>query len=130
MKNLLNSTEIATVFLDNALRVRRFTEQATKIIKLIPGDIGRPVTDLAADVLYPELTDDARDVLRTLVSVEKPIATRDGRWFAMRLMPYRTMDDRIDGVVITFTDLTVVRKLEAELRAQQVAPKGVRRNEN
>ena len=67
MKNLLNSTDIATVFLDNDLRVRRFTTQATKLIKLIPGDVGRPVTDLASDLLYPELAEDAREVLRTLV---------------------------------------------------------------
>ena len=119
MKNLLNSTEIATVFLDGALRVRRFTEKATKIISLIPGDMGRPVTDLASDLLYPDLAADAREVLRSLVSVEKLTAARDGRWFAMRLMPYRTMDDRIDGVVITFTDMSVVKKFEAELRAQQ-----------
>ena len=118
MKNLLNSTEIATLFLDNALRVRRFTQQATAIIKLIPGDVGRPITDLASNLLHPELTQDAREVLRTLVPLEKTLETLDGRWFAMRLMPYRTMDDRIDGVVITFTNMTVVKKLEAELRAQ------------
>jgi two-component system CheB/CheR fusion protein len=118
MKNLLNSTEIATVFLDNALRVRRFTEQATRIIKLIPGDVGRPVTDLASDLLYPELADDAREVLRTLASVEKTIAARDGRWFAMRIMPYRTMDNRIDGVVLTFTDNTAAKKLEAQMLAR------------
>lgn len=116
MKNLLNSTEIATVFLDEKLRVRRFTEQATEIIQLIPGDIGRPITDLANSLLYPKLADDARDVLRTLIPVEKAIAISDGRWFALRLMPYRTLDNRIDGVVITFTDMSVVRKLEASLQ--------------
>ena len=115
MKNLLNSTEIATLFLDGELRVRRFTEQATKIIKLIPGDVGRPVTDLASDLIYPELAADAREVLRTLVAVEKPLTTRDGRWFAMRLMPYRTLDDRIDGVVITFADITKTKRKEAAL---------------
>jgi two-component system CheB/CheR fusion protein len=124
MKNLLNSTEIATVFLDNQLHVRRFTEKASKIIKLIPGDAGRPVTDLATDLLYPELADDAREVLRSLVSVDKPVATRDGRWYAVRLMPYRTMDDRIDGVVITFMDITATKKLESELRAGHASGKG------
>jgi two-component system CheB/CheR fusion protein len=117
MKNLLNSTHIATLFLDNALRIRRFTEQATKIIQLIPGDVGRPVTDLASDLLYPQLVADAREVLRTLVPVEKSLTTGDGRWFELRLMPYRTLDDRIDGVVMTFNDITVAKKLEAELRA-------------
>ena len=118
MKNLLNSTDIATLFLDNDLSVRRFTTQATKIIKLIPGDIGRPITDLASDLLYPELTDDAHEVLRKLGFSEKAINTRDGRWFTVRIMPYRTLDDRIDGVVITFTDITVSKTLEAKLRGQ------------
>jgi two-component system CheB/CheR fusion protein len=116
MKNLLNSTDIATLFLDNNFNVRRFTTQATKLIKLIPGDIGRPITDLASDLLYPELVDDAREVLRKLGFVEKPVNTRDGRWFSVRIMPYRTLDDRIDGVVITFSDITVAKTLEAKLR--------------
>src|SRR4029077_12856758 len=81
MKNLLNSTDIATLFLDNELRVRRFTTQATKVIKLIPGDVGRPVTDLASDLLYPELPEDVRKVLAKLGFVEKVINARDGRWF-------------------------------------------------
>jgi len=116
MKNLLNSTEIATLFLDSAFNVRRFTTQATRIIRLAPGDAGRPITDIASDLLYPELLDDAREVLRTLHSVEKQITTQDGRWFATRIMPYRTLDNVIDGVVITFSDITAVKKLEAELR--------------
>jgi two-component system CheB/CheR fusion protein len=119
MKNLLNSTDIATLFLDIELNVRRFTPQATKIIKLIPGDVGRPVTDLATELRYPDLADDAHEVVRSLVPAEKPIAARDGRWFTVRIMPYRTMDDRIDGVVITFSDITVAKSLEAELRSRQ-----------
>ena len=115
-ENLLNSTDIATLFLDNELRVRRFSTQATKIIKLIPGDVDRPITDLATDLDYPEMVADARKVLKTLVSVEREVATRDGRWFAVRVMPYRTLDNRIDGVVITFTDITVAKTLEAKLR--------------
>jgi two-component system CheB/CheR fusion protein len=119
MKNLLNSTDIATLFLDKDLKVRRFTTQATKIIKLIPGDIGRPITDLGSDLLYPELPADAREVLQKLGFKEKPITTRDGRWFTVRIMPYRTLDDRIDGVVITFADITVAKTLEAKLRDNQ-----------
>jgi two-component system CheB/CheR fusion protein len=116
MKNLLNSTDIATLFLDGDLKVRRFTTQATKIIKLIAGDVGRPITDLASDLLYPELTTDAQEVLRKLGFVEKPVNARDGRWFTVRIMPYRTLDDRIDGVVITFADITAAKTLEAQLR--------------
>ena len=118
MKNLLNSTDIATLFLDNDLKVRRFTTQATKIIKLIPGDVGRPITDLASDLLYPELPTDAHEVLQKLGFAEKPVNARDGRWFTVRIMPYRTDDDRIDGVVITFADITTARTLEAKLRSQ------------
>lgn len=118
MKNLLNSTEIATLFLDNRLCVRRYTERMTRIIKLIPGDLGRPVTDLASDVLDPGLAGDAREVLRTLVAIERLVITGAGRSLVMRVMPYRTMDDRINGVVITFIDVTAAKELEARLRAQ------------
>jgi len=116
MKNLLDSTDIATLFLDDALTVRRFTPQMLKIIKLIPSDVGRPLTDLASDLVYPGLAEDAREVLRSLVFKEKPIATRDERWFSVRIMPYRTLDNRIDGVVITFVDITAAKTLEASLR--------------
>jgi two-component system CheB/CheR fusion protein len=119
MKNLLDSTDIATLFLDKELNVRRFTPQTTKIIKLIAGDAGRPITDLASELCYPELSDDAREVLRKLAAVEKPIGTRDGRWFTVRIMPYRTQDDRIDGVVITFANITGSKTLEAKLRKNQ-----------
>jgi two-component system CheB/CheR fusion protein len=119
MKNLLNSTDIATLFLDDALLVRRFTTQTTKIIKLIPGDIGRPLTDIVTTLEYPDLAKNAQQVLKTLVFTEKQIASRDGRWFTVRIMPYRTHDNRIDGLVITFADITSAKKLEAELRKAQ-----------
>lgn len=118
MKNLLDSTDIATLFLDRDLNVRRFTHQMTKIIKLIPGDVGRPITDLVSHLDDPALASDVREVLRTLTSTEKPVSAPDGRWFSVRIMPYRTMDDRIEGVVITFADITVAKTLEAKLRSQ------------
>jgi two-component system CheB/CheR fusion protein len=121
MKNLLDSTDIATLFLDKELNVRRFTAQAKKIIKLIPSDIGRPITDLVSDLNHPTMADEMREVLRTLNSTEKQVATRDGRWFTVRIMPYRTLDDRIDGVVITFADITVAKTLEARLRNRQTS---------
>jgi two-component system CheB/CheR fusion protein len=102
MKNLLDSTAIAVVFLDEALRVRRFTPQAATLIKLLPADVGRPLADLVSDLEYPEIYDDAREVLETLVFKEKIVLARDGRCFNVRIMPYRTSDNRIDGVVITF----------------------------
>jgi two-component system CheB/CheR fusion protein len=115
MKNLLNSTDIATLFLDKDLNIRRYTNQATKIFKLIKSDIGRPFTDQVSDLIYPELAEDAVEVLRTLISVQKPIPTKDGRWFSIRIMPYRTFDDRIDGLVITFINISDHKKLEFEL---------------
>jgi two-component system, chemotaxis family, CheB/CheR fusion protein len=120
MKNLLNSTDIATVFLDNDLCLRRFTAQAKTIIKFIPSDVGRPITDLASDLQYPALVADAQEVLRTLVFSEKSISTGDGRWFTVRIMPYRTMDNRIEGVVITFSDISAAKKVETKLRQQNV----------
>ena len=117
LRNLLDSTDIGTLFLDSTLRVRRFTAQMASLIKLIPGDVNRPITDLASPLIYPELADDAERVLRTLIFKERPIETRDGRWYTVRIMPYRTMDDHIDGLVITFLDITVAKKLEATLRS-------------
>jgi two-component system CheB/CheR fusion protein len=116
MKNLLNSTDIATLFLDSELKVRRFTSPTTTIIKLIAGDAGRPITDLVSKLDYPGLADDAREVLRSLAFHERQVSARDGRWFTVRIMPYRTQDDRIDGVVITFVEITVAKTLEATLR--------------
>jgi two-component system CheB/CheR fusion protein len=118
MRNLLNSTEIVTVFLDNELHVRRFTTGANKLFKLIPGDVGRPLSDIASDLLYPGMTEEAQEVLRTLVFSEKQITTTDGRWFSVRIMPYRTIEDVIGGVVITFSDITAAKTLEAELREE------------
>jgi len=115
MKNLLNSTEIATLFLDKELNIRRFTFAATKIFKLIKSDIGRPFTDQTSDLNYPELADDALEVLRTLVFIQKEIPARDGRWFLVRIMPYRTLDDRIDGLVITFINMSDHKRLEEKL---------------
>ncbi|MBI5510396.1 MAG: PAS domain-containing protein, partial [Deltaproteobacteria bacterium] len=121
MRNLLDSTDIATLFLDDALNVRRFTAQMSKIIKLRSSDVGRPLSELASDLDYPGLGEDAREVLRTLSAKESPIITHDDRWFSVRIMPYRTLDNRIDGVVITFVDITAAKKLEATLR-QDAAP--------
>jgi len=120
MKNLLDSTDIVTLFLDNALRVRLFTTGSNRVFKLIPGDVGRLITDIACDLLYPELAEDAREVMRTLVFHEKQVATHDGRWFMVRIMTYRTLENIIDGVVITFMDITISKTLEAKLRKVQV----------
>jgi two-component system CheB/CheR fusion protein len=115
MKNLLNSTDIATLFLDKELNIRRFTDEITKIFKLRQTDLGRPFTDLVTDLQYPDIKDHANEVLRTLIFKETNISTNNQRWFTVRIMPYRTFDDRIDGLVITFIDISEAKKLEAEL---------------
>ncbi len=128
MRNLLNSTEIVTVFLDNKLQVRRFTTGADKLFKLRAGDVGRPLSDIVTDLVYPGLAEEARDVLRTLIFSEKQVTTNDGRWFSVRIMPYRTTEDVISGVVITFSNITAAKVLEAELRAENARLKGLLEN--
>ena len=115
MKNLLNSTDIAILFLDKELNIRRFTDQLNSLFKLRQTDIGRPFTDLVTDLQYPDIEEDANEVLRTLVYKETDISTRDQRWFKVRIMPYRTFDDHINGLVITFIDITKAKKMEEEL---------------
>ena len=116
MKSLLNSTEIAMLFLDKNLNVRRFTDRAAKIINLRDSDIGRPLSDLTTSLQYPALSDDTNETLRTLVFSEKQIQSSDQRWFTVRIMPYRRLDNVIDGAVITFVDITATKRLEATLR--------------
>lgn len=124
MRNLLNSTEIVTVFLDNQLHIRRFTNGADKLFKLIQSDVGRPLSDIVSDLHYPDMADDAREVLRTLSFSEKQVSATDDRWFSVRIMPYRTMEDVIAGVVITFMNITATKALESELREEIERLKG------
>lgn len=119
MKNLLDATDITTLFLDEQLNVRRFTKGATRIFKLIPGDIGRPITDIANTLDYPDLAGDATEVLQTLVYCEKEVSTKHGEaWYSTRILPYRTIQNAIGGVVVTFTDITRAKALEADLRTE------------
>ena len=116
MQNVLNSTDIATLFLDSALNVRRFTDKIRRIIHLRDGDIGRPLSDLASTLNYPQLNDDANETLRTLTFTEKQITTTDGLWFMVRIKPYRTLANVVQGVVITLIDITAAKELESRLR--------------
>jgi two-component system CheB/CheR fusion protein len=118
MKNLLNSTEIATLFLDKELNIRRFTDPVTKIFKVRAADTGRPFTDLVCDLKYPKMESDALEVIKTLTPIQREVATNDGRYYYVRIMPYRTLDDRIDGIVITFTDITVAKQAEESLKME------------
>jgi two-component system CheB/CheR fusion protein len=102
MRNLLNSTEIATIFVDNQLRVKRFTPEATAIVNLISADIGRPLQHVVSNLTDADMLSDLNTVLKKLVSKEAEVQTNKGDWYKMRIIPYRTTDNRIDGAVLTF----------------------------
>ena len=117
MNNLLAGTGIGTVFVDHGLRILRFTPAATKIINLIPGDIGRPVNHIVLNLLgYDSLIADVQSVLDTLVPKETEVQTLAGMWYAMRILPYRTIDNVIEGAVISFSDITIQKKMQDELQ--------------
>jgi two-component system CheB/CheR fusion protein len=116
MKNLLNGTDIATIFLDHELNIKRYTDQARKVIRLIPSDVGRPVGDLVSKLKYSGLADDALDVLHSLVFKEAEVQSEDGGWYLMRILPYRTTENVIDGLVVTFVDITKIKGLQNETR--------------
>jgi two-component system CheB/CheR fusion protein len=115
MKNLLDSNDIPTIFLDSHLCIKRFNFHATKVVHLIPTDIGRPINHLAAKFLYESLVDDANEVLRTLVYKQVEVHTCDALWYQMRIMPYRTLANVIDGVVITFSDINTLKTKSEEI---------------
>jgi PAS domain-containing protein len=117
LSNILNSVDIAILFLDRGLNVRRYTDRATKIINLRESDVGRPLSDLTTLLEYPGLHDDASETLRTLATCEKEIHTSDKRWFSVRIIPYRRLDNVIDGVVLTLVDISASKALESSLRA-------------
>jgi two-component system CheB/CheR fusion protein len=111
MKILLDNTKIGIIFLDNDLRINRFTSEALKIFKLIPSDVGRPIHDIRANMEYDALENDARQVLETLRVKETEVLTNEGRTYFMRILPYRTGEGRIEGVVVTFNDTSQVREM-------------------
>ncbi len=116
MQNVLNSIEIAILFLDRDLNVRRYTERAVDIVNLRESDVGRPLSDLTTSLQYPDLKRDATETLRSLKPTDKQVQSSDERWFSVRIMPYRRLDDVIDGVVITLVDITETKNLEQSLR--------------
>jgi len=120
LDNLLTSTNIATIFLDTTFHVRRFTPVATRLFNLIATDVGRPIGDLAQRCIDPDLLHDAELVLARQASVSKEVQSRDGRWYIRQVLPYRTHDDRIDGVVITFSDVAAEALQEARLYAEAI----------
>ncbi|MBV9567083.1 MAG: PAS domain-containing protein, partial [Hyphomicrobiales bacterium] len=119
LQNLMAATEIGTLFLDTGLRIKRFTEQVTELFRITPSDEGRVVTDFAHRLEYEDLVKDAQAVLAHLAPIRREVRSREGRWYDVRLRPYRTVDDKIDGVVITFVDVTERREVEHALRESE-----------
>jgi len=119
LHNLMGATAIATVFLDRQLRIMRFTPPAVELFSVIPTDLGRPLADLQHRLDYPQLLHDAGRVLQTLVPIEREVSESSGRGFLARVLPYRTTDDRIAGVVLTFVDISERQVAQAALRRAQ-----------
>lgn len=116
IKNLLDGTGIATVFVDHQLRILRFTPTATAIINLIPNDVGRPVGHIVSNLKnYDRLSADTKTVLDNLVPILTEVQTREGLWYTLRIQPYRTLDNVIEGAVITFIDSTEAKKAREKL---------------
>ena len=122
MNNLLASTGIGTVLVDFQLRILRFTPAASAIINLIASDVGRPVAHIASNLVgYTTLVPDIQSVLQTLVSAQHEVKTAEGQWYTLSIQPYRTLDNVIEGAVITFVDITeLVHLREALQKAQQL----------
>jgi len=119
LQNLLKVTDIATLFLDRALRINRSTPRVADLFSIRHSDRGRPLSDLTHRLGYDGLLADARSVLESLIPVEREVRTEDGHWFMIRIMPYRTVEDHIEGVVITLVDVTALKRIEGQLRENE-----------
>ena len=117
LQNLITSTDIATIFVDRAMCIKRYTPSASSVFNLIEADVGRPLFDITHRLVYPELASDVSATFQSLRLIEREVATNDGRWFHARLLPYRTADDRIDGAVLSLVETTARRRAEASVRA-------------
>lgn len=119
LRNLIESSDIATVFVDSAMNVKRFTPEASKLFALIPTDVGRPLMDVKSRLVYDEIVADASTVFRHLRPVERSIASIDGEHFLARILPYRTSTDKIGGAVLTFINVTALRDAESRVRLSE-----------
>jgi two-component system CheB/CheR fusion protein len=116
LQNLINSSDVGTIFLDRSLRIALFTPAISRIFNLIPADFGRPLSDITNKLGYHDLAHDAETVLDKLTVLEKEVSTAEGKVFLMRMSPYRTTEDRINGVVITFVEITTRKEIEEHLQ--------------
>ncbi|RPJ65494.1 MAG: PAS domain S-box protein, partial [Alphaproteobacteria bacterium] len=120
MNNLLSGTGIGTIFVDHQLRIMRFTPQVTYVINLIPTDVGRPVGHIVSNLLgYDRLVEDIKEVLDTLTPKDIEVQTKKGAWYLLRIRPYRTIENVIKGAVITFTDITEMKRAREILKESE-----------
>jgi two-component system CheB/CheR fusion protein len=125
MKNMIASTQIANLFLDDALRIKRYTPAMLNLLNLVETDIGRPVGDFSLKLDYPDMEKDIEEVLRTLALKEREVKHRDGLWYLARILPYRTTDNSIDGVVIAFIDITEQIRAQEALQDALIYAEGI-----
>lgn len=118
LQNLMASTDIGIVFLDRGLQIKRYTPPIQQLFNITSTDVGRPLQHFTHNLEYDSIVQDADDSLRTLRSIEREVRSTEGRWYLARVRPYRTMEDRIDGVVFTFVDITERKASEEQLREQ------------
>ncbi len=119
LQNLMVATDLGTLFLDLHLNIKRFTPRLVDIFSITPSDAGRPITDFTHQLDYSDLARDARLVIQELTPVEREVGSHSGRWYLIRFRPYRTIENKIDGVVVTFVDITERKTAEQDLRASQ-----------
>lgn len=116
LQNLISATDIATVFVDRSMTIKRFTPPATRLFNLIPTDVGRSLLDIRHRLHYDSLADDAAEAFQSLRVIEREVGSDDARWYLARVLPYRTLEDRIDGAVLSFIDITMRRRAEEDVR--------------
>lgn len=119
ISNWFNITNIGTIFLDLQLRIRKFTPAITQFINLIEHDLGRPIKHISYNFDYPNFVDDIDFVLKTLQNIETEVRTRDGNWFLVKILPYRTLENAVKGIVITFIDITKQKNIEKQLQLER-----------
>jgi two-component system CheB/CheR fusion protein len=130
LNNLIASTDIATIFVDSGLRIKRFTPRATDLFSIIASDVGRSLLDLTRKLDYDQLAEDVGATFDTLRVVEREVRSNDGRYYIVRLLPYRTNEDRIEGAVMTFFDITLRRHAEEQARASEARMRMVAESAN
>jgi two-component system CheB/CheR fusion protein len=125
VNNLLASTDIASLFLDTELRIKRFTPTAVKIFRLMKSDIGRPIGDITSKTLQYDVYKVAADVLNTLSRQETEVQIENGRWYSIRILPYRTIDNIVEGIVLTFIDITELKKTSLQLETAKLLAENI-----